>query len=107
MKENTVKSKSFNFAIRIMELQKLETSEEFSQALEKGQNIEDFYDPYVYSYYMIDSLVDLKGKEIITDLILESKDGNFYESFEKLVGVDIKSYQKVDLVEYIVKNEEY
>ena len=90
-----------------IDLQRLETSEKFSNALESGQNIEKFFDPYVYSYYIIDSLVDLKGQGVITDLMLNSKDMDFYEGFEIFLGVDIETYQKLNLVEYIEKKEQF
>lgn len=86
-----------------IDLRQLQTTEEFSQALEEGQDMDKFYNPYTYAYYMVDSLVDMKGKKVIRDLILKSKDMDFYEAFESIIGVGIEEYQNVNLVEYIEK----
>lgn len=84
-----------------VKLTSLETTSAFSQALEKGQDPEKFYNPYMYSYYMIDSLVEEKGIDFIKDIILRSKDIGFYQAFEEIVGVGVEEYQDINLVEYI------
>lgn len=92
---------SLDYLRNPVDLRKLSTTEDFMNSFGSDIGTEDFYDPYIYSYYMIDSLVDLRGKEFITDIILKSKERDFYEAFEEIVGVSIEEYQKVNLVEYI------
>ena len=94
---------SFDYIKYPVDVRELETDEEFWDSLEEAIALEEFYDPYVYSYYMIDSLVDLKGEDIITNIILRSKQTEFYEAFKEEVGVGIEEYQKVNLVEYVNK----
>ena len=35
------------------------------------------------------------------DIILKSKEIDFYQAFEEIVGVSIEEYQEVNLIEYI------
>ncbi len=84
-----------------IDLRELYTSEDFMKSFGSEMGTEDFYDPYMYSYYMIDSLVDLKGEGFITAIILKSKEIDFYQVFEEIVGVSIEEYQEVNLIEYI------
>lgn len=84
-----------------IDLRELDNDDNFWNSLEEGIEGEKFYDPYMYSYYMIDSLTDLKGEEIIPSIILKSKEMDFYQAFEEEAGVSIEEYQRVNLDEYV------
>lgn len=84
-----------------IDLRELNSDEEFWAAIDEAIESGTFYDPYMYSYYMIDSLVDLKGEEVISNLILKSDEMDFYQAFEEEAGVGIEEYQEVNLAEYV------
>lgn len=92
---------SLDYLRNSVNLKELSTTEDFMNSFGSEVGTEGFYDPYIYSYYMIDSLVHLNDMEFITDIILKSKEIDFYEAFEQLVGVSIEEYQRVNLIEYV------
>ena len=92
---------SLDYIRHPVDLRILHIDEDFWASLEEGIDGEEFYDPYMYSYYMIDSLVDLKGEGVISSIILKSKEMDFYEAFQDVVGVSIEEYQGVNLGEYV------
>lgn len=84
-----------------IDLRELDSDTGFWASLETAIDEEEFYDPYMYSYYMIDSLVDFKGEGVISDILLKLKETDFYEAFKELTGVTIEDYQEVNLPEYV------
>ncbi|MGL4570569.1 MAG: tetratricopeptide repeat protein [Clostridium sp.] len=49
---------------------------------------------YIQSVYTINKLVDMKGKDILNKLILNTKEDDFSSSFEKIVGISLNDFEK-------------
>ncbi|MEG1001902.1 MAG: hypothetical protein RSF37_00790 [Clostridium sp.] len=49
---------------------------------------------YVQSLYTINKLVDIKGKEIIKNILVNTKEDGFSNSFEKAVGISLNDFEK-------------
>lgn len=90
----------------------VEYSPSWMQKTEKFTNMnadEDFqrllrnekYNPYLQSYYAVNTLIKDKGPSIITDILQKSKEKEFYEAFSEAVGMNIEKFQDVYLQEYI------
>lgn len=67
---------------------------------------------YTQSYIAVKKIIQLKGKNAIKEIIINSKSMTFDKSFEKVVGLSINDFQKllenelksVDIVESILKS---
>ncbi|WP_426350681.1 hypothetical protein ACPWSR_05410 [Alloiococcus sp. CFN-8] len=62
---------------------------EFQNLVDKGLN------PYIQSYAAIHKLIELKGQEAITRIILRTKDVDFYTAFEEEVGMPFQEFQSL------------
>lgn len=71
----------------------MNTTEEFEQArLEK-------YNPYLQSCYAIDKLIKTNKEGVIANIILKTKDMDFYKAFQSVTKMNIDEFQKVYLKE--------
>jgi len=86
--------------IKMEKLNKMNTQEDFLRLM-----IDKDYDPYGQSYYAIDSLIEMKGKDIVTDILKESQQKDFYEAFSICTGMEIEEFQDVFMTMYIENYE--
>lgn len=86
--------------IKMEELNKMNTQEDFLRLM-----IDKDYDPYSQSYYAIDSLIEMKGINIITDILNKSKERDFYEAFSIATGMEVEEFQNIFIPKYIENYE--
>lgn len=86
------------------DLRNLQSMEDLLESFGPSETNENFFNPYYYSYFVVKSIVDLKGEQAIRDIILSTKERDFYQAFENIVGVDIETYQRENFVDYM-KNQ--
>ncbi|WP_165442883.1 peptidase MA family metallohydrolase [Senegalia massiliensis] len=87
---------SISFEQNMEKFKKMNTREDFESLIEN----ED-YNPYDQSYYAIDSLIEMKGKSIISEILNESKEKDFYGAFFIATGMEIEEFQNVFMPVYI------
>lgn len=71
----------------------LNTTEEF----EKARN--EKYNPYLQSYYAIDELIKRNNQSSIKNIILKTKEMDFYKAFQLVTNMSIVEFKKVYLQE--------
>lgn len=87
-------------------LKDISTYEEFHKKVSEIVISEDgWYDPYMHGYYVVDYLINEVGKDSIKEIILESKDMEFDDAFEEVVGVNINEFEENILIKYIEERE--
>jgi len=59
----------------------------------------------MHGYYVVDYLINEVGKDSIKEIILESKDMEFDDAFEEVVGVNINEFEENILIKYIEERE--
>jgi hypothetical protein len=74
---------------RLKNFRELGNSVEFTNARLEG------YDTYYQSYLAIKKIIELKGKNSIKNIVLDSKNREFYSAFEKNVGLSIEDFQEL------------
>lgn len=74
---------------RLKNFSELNNHKEFTNARLAG------YDVYYQSYLAIKKIIELKGNNSIKNIILDSKNRDFYSAFEKNVGLNIEDFQKL------------
>lgn len=69
----------------------LTTISDFEQARKENYNV------YLQSYYTIDELIKPNSRENIADIILKTKEVDFYTAFESVTKMDINEFQNIYL----------
>jgi len=83
---NKYKGKSLQ---EIQNFKKLDSNKELVESFEKG------HDVYFQSYLAIKKIIEVKGEGAIQDILINTKSMNFYNAFEKVVGLRIEDFQKM------------
>lgn len=60
-----------------------------------GWNSIESGEQYIQSFYAISKLVELKGKNVINDLIINIKEDNFNSVFEEVVGMTLNNFEEI------------
>jgi hypothetical protein len=71
----------------MVDLDKLETEKQW-------ENYCNETNVYAEGYYAVDELILLKGKNIIKDILLKTKDEDFTTAFNDVVGFSVEDYEK-------------
>jgi hypothetical protein len=74
---------------RLKDFRELSNQIEFTSARQEG------YDVYYQSYLAIKKIIELKGENSIKNIVLDSKNKDFYSAFEKNIGLSIEDFQKL------------
>lgn len=83
---NNYKGKSLE---DIQDFKKLDNSKNFMKSFEDG------HDVFFQSYLAIKKIIDIKGENVIQNILINSKSMNFYNAFEKVVGMNVDDFQKL------------
>jgi len=76
-------------------LERLKNFRELSNQIEFTNARLEGYDVYYQSYLAIKKIIELKGENSIKDIVLDSKNKDFYSAFEKNVGLSIEDFQQL------------
>lgn len=60
-----------------------------------GWNSIESGEQYIQSFYAISKLVELKGKGILNELIMNIKEDNFNSAFENVVGMTLSEFEEI------------
>lgn len=74
---------------KIKNFKEISDQEEFVNARLDG------YDMYFQSYLAIKKIIELKGEDSIKNILLDSKNMDFYSAFYKDLGLSIEDFQKL------------
>jgi hypothetical protein len=74
---------------KIQDFKNLDKSKEMSSYQLQG------YDTYTQSYLAIKKIEELKGINVLQDILINTKSMNFYNAFEKVVGITIEDFQNL------------
>lgn len=53
------------------------------------------YDTYFQSYLAINKMIELKGKHVIQDILINTRTMDFYSAFNKVIALDINDFQNL------------
>ncbi|PPA71701.1 hypothetical protein [Jeotgalibacillus proteolyticus] len=81
--------------IEITDFTSIDTFDEYD-----GSRTDD-YDPYLQSYLAVEFLVKDYGEELIPELLLSKRPGEFYEKLEAKIEMDITEFQETFLDDLI------
>lgn len=94
--------KIFGEEINFISLNKLTSYEEWINSCNNENN-----EPYIQSMYAIYTLVNLKGENIIKDIVLNCKENSFNNSFNETVGLSLENFEKFLQDDFININKMY
>ncbi|MEK6265986.1 MAG: collagenase [Clostridium sp.] len=63
--------------------------------LDKNTQMWKYHDSYVQSYMAVRKIIEIKGKDSIQQILINTKSMTFYNAFEKVVGLSIEDFQKL------------
>ena len=77
---------------KIQKIQDFRKLDKLKQMLE-SENAEQ--SSYMQSYIAVKKIIEIKGKDSIQRILINTKSMTFYNSFEKVVGLSIEDFQKL------------
>ncbi|MDU3521589.1 MAG: tetratricopeptide repeat protein [Clostridium saudiense] len=94
--------KLFGEEMNFISLNKLNSYEDWINSCNNENN-----EPYIQSMYAIYTLVNLKGENIIKDIVLNCKENSFNDSFNEVAGLSLDNFEKVLQDDFININKMY
>ncbi len=79
-----------NLKIRkIQDFRKLNNNNQIWESEDEGE------DSYMQSYLAVKKIIELKGKNSIQEILINTKSMTFYNAFKKVIGLSIDDFQKL------------